>query len=109
MSVSPTMRRASSIFSRPAVHDCLFVMVIAILSMSGYITGLGFYSDDWSVISYMKFSADQSLAGAFTAVNSTWDVAIRPVQFFVVAVCYKLFGLNPLGYHLSNAIFIASS
>jgi len=76
--------------------------------MSGYITSLGFYSDDWSLISYMKFSADQSLASVFSAVSSSWDIEIRPVQFFIYAVCYKLFSLNPLGYHIFNGIFFVS-
>jgi hypothetical protein len=108
MSVSPRMYRTVNILSRPVVHDCLFLIVIAILSMSGYIANLGFYSDDWSLISYMKFSADQSLASVFSAVSSSWDVEIRPVQFFIYAVCYKLFGLNPLGYHIFNGIFFVS-
>src|SRR5262245_57560036 len=108
MTVSPCTSRTANILSRPAVHDCLFLIVIAILSMSSYIAGLGFYSDDWSLISYMKFSADQSLASVFSAVSSAWDVEIRPVQFFIYAVCYKLFGLTALGYHIFNAIFFVS-
>ena len=100
--------RTSRILSRPVVHDCLFLFAIAILSLSSYITGLGFYSDDWSLLSYMKLSADQSITAVFTAVNSSWDHEIRPVQFFLYAACYKFFGLNPLGYHIFNGIFFCT-
>src|SRR6202040_2223986 len=39
--------QTSRILSQRAVHDCLFLILIAFLSLSNYITGLGFYSDDW--------------------------------------------------------------
>jgi hypothetical protein len=52
----------------------------------------------------MSLSPDQSLAGLFTAVNSSQDNEIRPIQFFGYAVLYKLFDSNPLGYHLVNGI-----
>jgi hypothetical protein len=92
----------------PAVHDCFFLIVIAGLSLSSYIVGLGFYSDDWSLLSYMRLSPDQSLTAVFRAVNSSWDHEIRPVQFFAYAVPYKLFGLNPLGYHLTDGILFST-
>jgi hypothetical protein len=87
----------------------LFLICIAILSLSLYVTDLGFYDDDWALLSSMHLSSDQSLAGVFTAVDSSQDNEIRPIQFLGYAVPYKLFGLNPLGYHLINAIFFAAA
>jgi hypothetical protein len=104
--ILPTFRTFKT-FWRPAIHDCLFLIVIAILSLSNYITSLGFYSDDWYLFSLMSLSSDQSLTGVFTAVSST-DHEIRPVQFFEYAAPYKLFGLDPLGYHLLNGIFFST-
>jgi hypothetical protein len=92
---------------QPGIHDCLFLIVIAILSLSNYVADLGFYDDDWALLSSMRLSSDQSLIGVFTAVNSSQDNEIRPIQFFGYAVPYKIFGLNPLGYHLLNSIFIS--
>jgi hypothetical protein len=100
--------RIMRILCLPAVHDCLFLIVIAILSLSNYITGLGFYEDDWPLLASMRLSPDQSLTAVFTAVDSSQDNEIRPVQFFAYAVPYKLFGLNPLGYHLQNGIFFST-
>src|SRR5260370_30142824 len=95
-----TRFRTFRILGQPAVHDCLFLIVIAILSLSSYVTRLGFYSDDWALLASMRLSPDQSLTGVFTAVNSSQDNEIRPIQFFAYAAPYKLFDLNPLGYHL---------
>lgn len=105
----PLMLRNSGRAWQPAVHDCLFLVVIAILSLSLYVADLGFYNDDWALLSSMHLSSDQSLVGVFTAVDSSQDNEIRPIQFLGYAVPYKLFGLNPLGYHLINAIFFGTS
>ena len=96
--------RASRILSQPAIHDWLLLIVISILSLSNYIFGLGFYEDDWPFLAAMSLSPDQSLAGVFTPFLS-WDKVICPVYFFPVAVPYKLFGLNPLGFIYSTASF----
>src|SRR5216683_2681571 len=104
--ILPTFRTFKT-FWYPAIHDCLFLIVIAILSLCNYITSLGFYSDDWYLFSFMSLSSDQSLTGVFTAVSST-DHEIRPVQFFEYVAPYKLFGLDPLGYHLLNGIFFST-
>src|SRR5262245_56242582 len=94
---------------QPTVRDCLFLVIIAILSLSLYVADLGFYSDDWALLSSMHLSSDQSLVGVFSAVDSSQDNEIRLIQFFGYAVSYKLFGLNPLGYHLINTIFFVTS
>jgi hypothetical protein len=56
----------------------------------------------------MNLSPDQSFAGVFMAVNSSADYEIRPIQFLAYTLPYKLFGLNPLGYHLLNGIFFVA-
>jgi hypothetical protein len=103
-----TLRFTSHVFKQSKIHDCLFVIIIASLSMSQYIVNLGFYSDDWALLYSMHLSPDQSFAEVFTAVNFQ-DNEIRPIQFLGYAVSYKLFGLNPLGYHLLNGIFFMTA
>jgi hypothetical protein len=100
--------RSPTIFQRTEFHDCLFLIILASLSLSNYIGGLGFYSDDWDLLSSMNLSPDQSFSGVFRAVNSSQDNEIRPIQFLAFTGSYKLFGLNPLGYHLLNAIFFVT-
>jgi hypothetical protein len=107
VTTSSPLCRTFKIFWHPAVHDCLFLIVITLLSLSNYITSLGFYIDDWYLLSFMSLSSDQSLTGVFTAVSAT-DRVIRPVQFFGFAASYKMFGLDPLGYHLLNGMFFST-
>lgn len=94
-----------TVLQQSRLQDCLFLIVVASLSMSNYICSLGFYSDDWALLYSMHFSPDQSFAGIFTAVNSSQDSEIRPIQFLSYASLYKLFALIPLGYHVLNGIF----
>src|SRR6516164_5227039 len=100
--------RILTVFQQSAFHDCLFLIVLASLSLSNYIGGLGFYSDDWGLLSSMNLSPDQSFSGVFRAVDLSQDNEIRPIQFLAFTGFYKLFGLNPLGYHLLNAIFFVT-
>jgi len=94
------------ILSRPQARDCLFLALVVIISISFYISGLGFYGDDWALLASMKLSPDQSLAGMFAELTHYHDNEIRPIQFLQIAVLYKIFGLNPLGYHLANGLFL---
>jgi hypothetical protein len=87
-----------------SLSDCLFVVAIGALSMATYEFRLGLYSDDWALLASMKLSERQSLVDVFTEIVRIHDHEIRPVQFFEFAVLYKLFGLDPLGYHLTNAV-----
>jgi hypothetical protein len=90
----------------PTIQDCLFIFLIFLLSVSNYILSLGFCAEDWTLLATASSSPDQSLFGVFTALVETHDHEIRPIQFFVIALSYKLFGLAPLGYHLINAMVL---
>lgn len=83
--------------------DCCFLSLVVVLSVLLYQGSLGFYSDDWSILGYLSISKDQSFGGIFAASYGPSDIT-RPVQSLQYALLYWLFGLNPLGYHLSNAL-----
>ena len=87
-------------------RDCLFLFVIGTLSIANYVAQLGFYSDDWALFASMHFSKDQTLIAVYTETVRVHDHEIRPVQFLELAVLYKLFGLDPLGYHLANSTIL---
>jgi hypothetical protein len=53
----------------------------------------------------MHLSTDQSFSSLFGAVSVGQNNEIRPVQFLEYVAAYKLFSLNPLGYHLLNVFF----
>jgi hypothetical protein len=92
--------------ARAAHLDALFLTVVVVLSAALYIPGLGFYSDDWALIALMHQAADGSLAGLYESLRPT-GIGTRPVQALWLAVLYSLFGVQPLGYHVANAVMLA--
>jgi hypothetical protein len=86
----------------PRAADAGVIAVVAVLVHSTFISGIGFYSDDWAMLSSFHFSSDQSLTGLVRAVWKHCDN--RPVQAIYYAVLYALFGMNPLGYHVANLL-----
>lgn len=87
------------------------------LTSALYLPKLGFYSDDWKILSIFAFSDDQSLVGLssslisadpLVAESADMGVLARPLQVIYFAALYHAFGLNPLGYHVVNAmVFLA--
>ena len=74
------------------------------VSLILYVGDLGFYYDDYSVLERMRSSDDQSLFGYYDAVRPA--TGQRPLQALTFAALYWLFGLDPLGYHVSNACLL---
>jgi hypothetical protein len=68
-----------------------------------YLPRLGFYSDDWGLLAGFNAKQGQSLA------SLVGGFAGRPVQGVYLALLFKFFGLNSLGYHVVNAAVIAAS
>jgi hypothetical protein len=99
--------------AEPGVHDRgrdgLFLGSIVLLSTVLYAGALGFYSDDWPFLANLHLSPDQSLPGLFQNLYKAPGHRMRPVMFLFLSGLYWLFGLDPLGYHLTNALLLAAS
>jgi hypothetical protein len=89
----------------PTARDSLFLAVVVALSSAPFTARLGFYSDDWALLALMNGSSLQSVFGLFHSLYSPWT-AMRPGQLLYSAVLYRLFGLDPLGYHLVNLLVL---
>ena len=94
---------------RSACIDCLFLTGLIGLSCSPYITGLGFYSDDWAFLkSFSQFSCHVILESMLSHIHLRHHAeVIRPGQILYMSILYKLFGLEPLGYHVVNTTVLA--
>ena len=98
-------RIANTAWVQPTI-DCAFLAAAVIVSLAVYVSNLGFYLDDYGVLWRMNASHDQSLVGLYHAVRS--GTGQRPLQAGLFAFLYRLFGLDPLGYHLFNAALLVS-
>jgi hypothetical protein len=87
--------------------DCVLIVIAALSPVLLGLGSLGFYSDDWSFLASMHLGDDRSISGVFRELW-THDNAVRPVQWGVLALLYKLFGVDPLGYHVVNSMFVAA-
>jgi len=93
--------------ARSVLHDCLFLILIVLISTVSYIGRLGFYSDDWGLVAALRGSSEQSLPSLFRLLYST-GFRWRPVQAVYLTLLYETFGVHPLGYHVVNAILLAT-
>ena len=87
------------------MRDTIALALAVLLSLAGYVSRLGFYSDDWAFFGRYATAQSATVAAYFEASHSAHH-AMRPVQLWLCAFLYWLFGLDPLGYHLFNAVLI---
>lgn len=113
----PYARATNTVSARPvderpttdALRDAAFLVVVVALSLVVYVGGLGFYSDDWAFLGMLRNGPDQSLAGLIELqYEGNPNLKLRPTQVVFQAILYKLFGLEPLGYHMVNALVLAT-
>jgi hypothetical protein len=91
---------------RQGFVDSICIALIVLASVLPYVASLGFYSDDWYVLSTLHFGALQHRSAITFVLH---DYAARPVQGLYLVLLYKLFGFHPLGYHLVNSAVIAAA
>ncbi len=89
------------------IADCVFLSAVVIASMIFYIQKIGFYSDDWAFLGNFSLSANHSLL-ELIKIAITPNTLMRPGQDFYDALLYWLFGMQPLGYQLVNALMFVA-
>ena len=99
-------KTAQRIAVASAALDCAFLAAVIGISTLPYVRGLGFYYDDYSVLAQLNAARDQSLLGLYHAVRPLNGQ--RPLQSLTFAALDRLFGLNPLGYHIVNAFLLVA-
>jgi hypothetical protein len=95
-------RRSSSRLSA-----ALVVAAVAAIPAAFYVAGLGFYYDDHFFLGIMSTSHDRSVPGLIDALaNEDSKVWLRPAMYGGLAILFRLFGTNPLPYHVFVAALV---
>ena len=88
--------------------DIIFLVGIVIAVQGYFVRNLGFYSDDWWILSTLASAKTHSIFEILHSAFGSKAFIVRPVQGLELSVLYWLFGTNPLGYHIVNALTLAS-
>ena len=88
--------------SRTRTADCIFILAVIIVSAMPYLSGLGFYTDDWGFLTDPVIHTNHGFAADFRDFMSTFGTTgeVRPVQAVYLYVTLNAFGRHPLPYHL---------
>jgi len=91
----------------PRLLAVFVVAAVAAIPAAFYVAGLGFYYDDHFFLGIMSTSHDRSVPGLFNALAAEDSKAwLRPAQYGGLAILFRLFGANPLPYHLFVAALV---
>lgn len=89
------------------ILDALFLFSSVVVSALPYLTGLGFYEDDWSYNSALAQAPRHNIAAMLrTLFVLDDDLRLRPVQAAYVALRYRAFGRHPLPWHIVDQVVL---
>jgi hypothetical protein len=89
-------------------NDTLFLGAVAVLSVALNIAALELSGHDWTLLKDLSDASQRSFPGLVEAIQGP-QRDLQPVQLWYVGSLYRLFGPQPLGYHLMNgAVLLAS-
>ncbi len=85
---------------------CRLLGLYVLIALGGffYILGDYFLSDDWNLLLLLKSASLRDLLGLFLPRETDVFHFIRPLSFVPWWVNSRLWGLDPLGYHLTNVV-----
>jgi hypothetical protein len=97
----PATRQDIRSLDRARLFDAAFLVLVTTVPALFYTRGLAFYFDDHYFLGLMANAHDHSVGGLFGALAGDDPKAqLRPVEYFLLATMYRLFGANPLPYHI---------
>jgi hypothetical protein len=88
------------------VRDRLFLVALTAASFVPYVGRLGFYSDDWAYVGSLHSFGDYSNVGRSLIFDFRDHIHQRPTQAAFTWILFKLFGTDPLGYHVVNGLVL---
>jgi len=91
-----------------AVADGVFLVGVTALSAVPYLTGLGFYSDDYAFLATLTQTEPQTFRALLHGLLESPNLAPRPLQAAYLAILYQAFGLSPLPGHVVNHVVFAA-
>ncbi len=87
--------------------DSLLLVFVVFISGLPYVFELGFYGDDWAYESTLSQHQSQSAWVMFRAlISSDSSMLVRPVQAAYLVSGFKVFGLNPVPYHVLGTLLL---
>jgi len=90
--------------------DSGFLAFIVLVSLVLYVSRLGFYSDDWSLLATMDLADDSSVIKLITIMfRDHPEMRSRPVEVLHYVVLYKVFGVQSWGYHVVNSTVLMAN
>jgi len=92
----------------PDALDAVCLAAIVLLSAWPYLSGLGFYSDDWAFLAGFAEKVGKAPFD-FIAAGVEHPFEARPGQGIYLALLFRLFEFDALAYHLVNTSVIAAS
>ncbi|RVT94521.1 hypothetical protein [Sphingomonas crocodyli] len=101
------MSDGGDVMQRQIKADTIWLVAIFLISALPYVFGLGFYTDDWDFFAHYQAALDGSTFD-FVRAGLFYPALARPLQGLEFAWLYKMFGLNPLPYHLINLAVLAA-
>ena len=98
---------AVRISTRERVEDVAFVVLVSSLPVAFFVSGLGFYLDDYVTLSYLTTAEEQSFWGEYAELRDGDPKSrLRPLEYALLTAFYRLFGTNPLPHQIFMAALV---
>lgn len=81
----------------------LYFLLLEALTFGEILPRIGFYLDDWNMVSQLYFGPQQLWSMIGTYFLGDPKIIVRPVEVPHFISMFWLFRLEPIGYHLTNA------